>query len=131
MIAVWIVATAFTLVGLVYSLPKWVRLATCRGKACGTFVSAGSAFGVDVQPGRAAYEYEVDGVRYMGTTGWTNFLVVRVGAPCRVRYCIKKPARSYLVQAGTYINAVLGSVFFIAGLGIYAIGVLLMACGIA
>lgn len=131
MIAVWIVATVFTLVGLAYSAPKWVRLATCRERAQGRFTSARSAHGAGVQPVRACFEYEVGGVRYVGTTGWTNFLFVRVGAPCRVRYCARRPSRSYLVQVGTYINAALGSVFFIAGIGIYLIGFLLMAHGIS
>lgn len=131
MVAVWIVATAFTLVGLVYAAPKWVRLVTCRERARGTFVSARSAQGTGVQPGRASFEYKVDGVRYVATTGWTNFLIVRMGAPCRVRYCARKPARSYVVQAGTYINVALGTMFFLVGIGVFLIGMLLIAHGIS
>ena len=126
MIAVWIIAASFTLVGALYTGPKWFRLLSYRGRATGTFVSAQSGQGTGSQPMRARYRYEVDGRVYEGSSGWTKFIVVRRGGPCKVRYSLSNPSRSYLAQFGTYINIAIGSVFFLVGLAVFGIGAMLV-----
>lgn len=126
MIAVWVIAASFTLVGALYAGPKWFRLLSCRGRTTGTFLSAQSGQGTGSQPMRALYRYEVDGRVYEGSSGWTKFIVVRRGGPCKVRYSLSNPSRSYLVQFGTYINIAIGSVFFLVGLAVFGIGAVLV-----
>ena len=127
MIAVWIIAASFTLVGALYTGPKWLRLLSCRGRATGTFVSAQSGQGTGSQPMRARYRYEVDGRVYEGSSGWTKFIVVRRGGPCKVRYSLSNPSRSYLAQFGTYANIAIGTVFFLVGLAAFGVGAMLVA----
>ena len=126
MIAVWIVAASFTRVGALYSGPKWFRLLSYRGRATGTFLSAQRGLGTGSQPMRALYRYEVDGRVYEGSSGWTKFIVVRRGGPCKVRYSLSDPSRSYLAQFGTYANIAIGTVFFLVGLAIFGVGVMLV-----
>ena len=126
MIAVWIVAASFTLVGALYSGPKWFRLLSYRGRATGTFLSAQRGLGTGSQPMRALYRYEVDGRVYEGSSGWTKFIVVRKGSPCKVRYSLSDPSRSYLAQFGTYANIAIGTVFFLVGLAIFGVGAMLV-----
>ena len=128
MIAVWIVAASFTLVGALYSGPKWFRLLSYRGRATGTLLSAQSGLGTGSQPMRALYRYEVDGRVYEGSSGWTTFIVVRRGGTCKVRYSLSDPSRSYLAQFGTYSNIAIGTVFFLVGLAIFGVGAILVAC---
>lgn len=128
MIAVWIVAASFTLVGALYSGPKWFRLLSYRGRATGTFLSAQSGLGTGSQPMRALYRYEVDGRVYEGSSGWTTFIVVRRGGTCKVCYSLSDPSRSYLAQFGTYSNIAIGTVFFLVGLAIFGVGAMLVAC---
>lgn len=127
MIAVWIIAASFTLVGALYTGPKWFRLLSYRGRATGTFVSAQSGQGTGSQPMRARYRYEVDGRVYEGSSGWTKFIVVRRGGPCKVRYSLSDPSRSYLAQFGTYANIAIGTVFFLVGLAAFGVGAMLVA----
>lgn len=47
MIAVWIVAVTFTLVGALYSFPKYYKLFTCRSCTIGRILESRSALGTD------------------------------------------------------------------------------------
>ena len=96
MIAVWIVAVTFTLVGALYSFPKYYKLFTCRSCTIGRILESRSALGTDQKGITATYEYMVDGVRYEGRTGWTTFGVFRRNRDYTVHYNQKKPQRSYI-----------------------------------
>ena len=86
MISVWIVAVTFTLVGALYSFPKYYKLFTCRSCTIGRILESRSALGTDQKGITATYEYMVDGVRYEGRTGWTTFGVFRRNRDYTVHY---------------------------------------------
>ena len=80
MIAVWIVAVAFTLVGALYSFPKYYKLFTCRSCTIGRILESRSALGTDQKGITATYEYMVDGVRYeAGQDGQPSECSVEIG----------------------------------------------------
>lgn len=73
MIAVWIVAVGFTLVGVLYSLPKYYKIFTCSGDTTGRIIESRNSLETDQKALTAKYEYYVDGIRYVASTGWTTF----------------------------------------------------------
>lgn len=122
MIAVWIVGGSFLVVGLLVSVPRYVKFILCRGRTHGVIRSAGSAHGSGVQPIRAVYEYEVEGTKYRKSTGWTNYALFRVGGECTVRYNVAKPGQSYITYSGQIINCALGTLFAIVGIVVFCLG---------
>lgn len=122
MIAVWIVGGVFLFVGLLYALPRYLRLICCRAKTQGILITARSAPGTGPQPVRAGYRYLVDGVEYTASTGWTNFGAFRVGELREVRYDPRHPHRSYLPWSGQLLGCLLGTVFALTGTAVLLAG---------
>lgn len=126
MIAVWIVAASFTIVGFLYGAPRLYKIIACKGRTTGRLLDARSASGTGTQPAKAKYEYYVDGKRYVGNTGWTNYGIFRFGQEYKVRYNPRKPQDSFINRSGMYINCILGIVFFLVGIGCFVIGGILL-----
>ena len=126
MIAVWIVGGSFLCVGLLYALPRYLRLIRCKGKTTGILLDAHSAYGTGPQPVRARYRYLVDGVEYTATTGWTSFGIFRSKSECVVRYDPRRPQRSYLPFSGQLMGCLIGTLFAVVGLGVLILGIWLM-----
>ncbi len=129
MIAVWIIAVSFTLAGVLYSAPKYYKIFTCRSTTAGRVVASRSSLGTETKSARAKYEYYVDGIRYEADTGWTTFGIFSRAAEYKVKYNPNKPQVSFLSMSGIYLNAILGTVFWLAGIGTFLIGIFLSAAG--
>ncbi len=126
MTAVWIIGFSFLIVGLVFCVPRYIRLVKCRGRTRGIMTRVQPGTGTGSQPARATYEYVVDGTRYVKSTGWTSNGIFRLGRECDVCYNVSKPEQSYLRMTGQIINCVIGTIFALAGLGVLCLGLLLM-----
>ena len=126
MIAVWIVGFTFLIVGLLFCVPRYIRFIRCKGRTKGIMTQVQRSVGTGNQPTRATYEYIVDGVRYVKSTGWTGNGIFQLGGECDVCYNESKPEQSYLKRTGQIINCVIGTIFALAGLGVLGCGLLLM-----
>lgn len=125
LLPVWIIAVVFTLVGGLVCLPKYYKLFRCRGRAVGRLVQVQQSYAGDNRPLRARYEYYVDGVRYEGATGWSNYAVFSGKIEYKVRYDRRNPQRSFISMSGMYMNCAIGTVFFLTGIGVFFLGVFL------
>lgn len=113
------------LVGALYALPKYIRLFCCNGRTTGRIISTRTTHGTGHKSMSAKYEYYVDGVRYVATTGRTTFGHFSGRTEYTVRYHPKKPEVSFINRSGIYFNCALGTVFFLAGIGAFVVGMLL------
>ena len=86
MIAVWIIAFSFTIVGAAFCFPKYYRIFTCKNVTSGKMLSWQSPRSNGNSTHRASYEYFVNGVRYTGNTGWTSNGIFSASREYRVRY---------------------------------------------
>lgn len=127
MIAVWIIAFSFTIVGAAFCFPKYYRIFTCKSVTSGKMLSWQSQRSNGNSTHRASYEYFVDGVRYTGNTGWTSNGIFSASWEYRVRYNPKKPDISYISMTGMYINCAAATLIFLAGLFAFGVGFLLTA----
>ena len=125
MIAVWIVAISFTTVGLIYSIPKYYKIFSCRAKTTGTLLKSQKSLTSDNKAIKATYEYYVDGKRYLGTTGWSTFAIFISGKEYIVKYNPKKPEQSFINMSGIYINCAIGTLFIVVGIIVFIIGIIL------
>lgn len=125
MIAVWIIAIAFAGVGLFLCIPRYYKIFSCRRVTTGTLLTSRSSGGHESSSAIAEYEYYVDGIRYTGNTGWTNYGVFRAGQECQVRYNPNKPEQSFVPRTGMLLNCILGTLFFFLGIAAFIVGILL------
>ena len=95
MIAIYLVGIIFTIIGLLYSIPKYLKIIKCRVLTKGIIVDSTTATGTGRQPIKAYYEYSVDYIKY------------------------KK------VLIGQIINCILGNFFAIIGIIVLCIGIFL------
>ena len=65
----------------------------------------------------------MDGIRYEADTGWTTFGIFSRAAEYKVKYYPNKPQVSFLSMSGIYLNAILGTVFWLVGIGVFLIGI--------
>ena len=56
MIAVWIVAISFITVGLIYSIPKYYKIFSCRAKTTGTLLRSQKSLTSDNKAIKATYD---------------------------------------------------------------------------
>jgi len=73
MIAFWIIGGLFLIVGLLYSIPKYMQIIKCKEHAKGIIVNTTNSTGAGHQPIKAFYEYSVNNVKYSQNTNWTNY----------------------------------------------------------
>lgn len=125
MIAVWIVAVGFTLVGVLYSLPKYYKIFTCSSYTTGRIIETRRDLGTDQEGITAKYEYYVDGIRYVASTGWTTFAHFSREKEYKVKYNPQKPQVSFINMSGIYINVFFGTVFILVGIGAFFLGIFL------
>ncbi len=126
MIAVWIVSAAFFLAGLFFGGIPTMKLLLYRGRAAGQIVSCRETVGQGAQPVKVTYRYQVDGVEYQGVSGWLSSGVFAPGRACAVRYALRAPQRSVYHSGGNLLNCVIGCLFMLVGLGVAALGLLLL-----
>lgn len=127
MIAVWIIAFSFTIVGAAFCFPKYYRIFTCKNVTSGKMLSWQSPRSNGNSTHRASYEYFVNGVRYTGNTGWTSNGIFSASREYLVRYNPKKPEKSYISMTGMYLNCAAATLIFLAGLFAFGVGFLLTA----
>ena len=96
MIAFWIIGGLFLIVGLLYSIPKYMQIIKCKEHAKGIIVNTTNSTGAGHQPIKAFYEYSVNNVKYSQNTNWTNFAIFVNGKECDVMYDKKNPNNSYI-----------------------------------
>ena len=61
MIAVWIIGASFFIVGLIFSIPTFMKFIKCKGHTTGKIVSIDNSSDKNA---RAVYEYVVDNSKY-------------------------------------------------------------------
>jgi len=125
MIAFWIIDGLFLIVGLLYSIPKYMQIIKCKEHAKGIIVNTTNSTGAGHQPIKAFYEYSVNNVKYSQNTNWTNFAIFVNGKECDVMYDKKNPNNSYIKKSGQIINCVLGTFFAIIGIIVLCLGIFL------
>lgn len=125
MIVIWIVGGIFLIVGLLYCIPKYMKIIRCKEHTKGIIVNSTSATGTGHQPIKAYYEYSVDNVKYSKATNWTNYAIFINGKECEVIYDKNNPNNSYIKRSGQIINCILGTLFAMVGIVVLCIGVIL------
>ena len=68
MIAVWIIGVLFLIIGLIFSIPTFIKFIKCKGHTTGKIVSIDNSSDKNA---RAVYEYVVANSKYINRTNWT------------------------------------------------------------
>lgn len=122
MIAVWIIGVLFLIIGLIFSIPTFIKSIKCKGHTTGKIVSIDNSSDKNA---RAVYEYVVANSKYTNRTNWTPHHIFHLGRECHVIYDKNNPNYSYIKQSGQYIRCVVGTLFAIIGLGVLLLGIFL------
>ena len=85
MIAFWIMGALFLVVGLIVSVPRYIKFIKYKGRTTGRI----TRIETDGRSTRAVFEYDVCGIRYMQNTGWTSNGIFVEGNECSVIYNLK------------------------------------------
>ena len=121
MIVFWIIGVSFLMVGLLVSVPAYLKISACKEHAMGKILHVDSTG----KNARAQYEYWVDGKRYESRTNWTSNYVFHTGGECYVRYDAKRPEYSYIKKRGLHMYSTIGTIFAVIGLGVLLMGIFL------
>ena len=121
MIVFWIIGFSFLVVGLLVSIPAYLKISSCKEHAMGKILHVDSTG----KSARAEYEYWVDGKRYEGRTNWTSNYVFITEGECHVRYDAKRPEYSYIKKSGLHMNVTIGTIFAVLGCVVLLMGVFL------
>lgn len=121
MIAFWIMGALFLVVGLIVSVPRYIKFIKYKGRTTGRI----TRIETDGRSTRAVFEYDVCGIRYMQNTGWTSNGIFVEGNECSVIYNLKNPKSSYIKKSGQLIQCVVGTMFVIVGVSSIFVGILL------
>lgn len=121
MVVFWIIGGLFLVVGLIVSVPRYIRFIKYKGQTTGRVIKIET----DGQSTRAVFEYHVCGRSYTQNTGWTSNGIFVEGNECSVIYNLKKPEASYIKKSGQLIQCVVGTMFVIVGAASIFAGTLL------
>ncbi len=121
MIVFWIIGILFLVIGLIVCIPRYMRFIKCKGRTTGKIIQIEA----NGQSSRAVFEYSAEGKRYTRKTSWTSDGIFIVGENCDVIYSIKNPAYSYIQKSGQVIQCIVGTLFAVAGLGAFFLGIIL------
>ena len=124
MIAVWIIGVLFLIIGLIFSVPAFIKFIKCKGHTTGKIVSIDNSSDKNA---RAVYEYVVANSKYTNRTNWNTYHIFHLGGECQVIYDKNNPNYSYIKQSGQYIRCVVGTFFAIIGLGALLLGIFLFS----
>lgn len=113
--------------GLLLFIPRCIKFAKCKATVKGMVVHtiSGSEGGR-----KSTYEYEVDGVKYRKSTGWSNYTIMsrgKGGKECDVMYDPQKPERSYTKWSGQRMNCFFGGLLTLTGIVVLIAGVIFNA----
>ena len=117
----WIIGGLFLVVGLIVSVPRYIRFIKYKGQTTGRVIKIET----DGQSTRAVFEYHVCGRSYTQNTGWTSNGIFVEGNECSVIYNLKNPKSSYIKKSGQLIQCVVGTMFVIVGVSSIFVGILL------
>lgn len=117
----WIIGGLFLVVGLIVSVPRYIRFIKYKGQTTGRVIKIET----DGQSTRAVFEYHVCGRSYTQNTGWTSNGIFVEENECSVIYNLKKPEASYIKKSGQLIQCVVGTMFVIVGAASIFAGTLL------
>ena len=81
----WIMGGLFLVVGLIVSVPRYIRFIKYKGQTTGRVIKIET----DGQSTRAVFEYHVCGRSYTQNTGWTSNGIFVEGNECSVIYNLK------------------------------------------
>ncbi|HJC49335.1 MAG TPA: DUF3592 domain-containing protein [Candidatus Anaerostipes avistercoris] len=121
MIVFWIIGLLFLVIGLIFSLPTFIKIFKYKGHTTGKIVRIDSTD----QNARAVYEYAAAGSKYTNKTNWTSNCMFQVGKKCHVFYDKQNPNHSYIRMSGQYIRCFVGTIFAILGLVVLFSGIFL------
>ncbi len=122
MIAIWIIGVLFFIIGLIFSIPAFIKFFKCKGHTTGIIVSIDNSSDKNA---RAVYEYIVSDRKYTNRTNWTPHHIFHLGGECHVLYDKNNPEYSYIKQSGQYIRCIVGTLFAIIGVGVLLLGIFL------
>lgn len=107
---------AVTALGLMLSVPKYIRFARCKAVTVGTVTEIRRGHGTGSQGMRIRYEYTVDGMTYKGGTDWGAQGRFSLGGERTVKYNEKNPRQSYMPRSGQLYVAIGGTFVTLAGI---------------
>lgn len=123
MVVFWMIGGLFFTIGLIVSVPTFIKFIKCKGHTIGKIVSVDNSSDKNA---RAIYEYIVSDSKYTNRTNWTPHHIFHLGGECHVIYDKNNPNYSYIKQSGQYIRCIVGTLFAIIGLGVLLLGIFLI-----
>ena len=120
MVVFWIIGGLFFTIGLIVSVPAFIKFIKCKGHTIGKIISVDSSSDKNA---RAIYEYIVSDSKYTSKTNWTPHHIFHVGGECRVIYDEQNPNYSYIKQSGQYIRCIVGTLFAVIGFSVLLLGI--------
>ena len=86
MIAVWIIGVLFLIIGLILSIPTFIKFIKCKEHTTGKIVSIDNS---SDKSARAVYEYVVANSKYTNRTNWTPHHIFLPSAESVTLFMIK------------------------------------------